>query len=483
MAMGKRPQGNPWVAAGGIFIVLFLIATVVAVVLYLNLEKQLKANAEMQTQHNELIDARQWANRGSLIGTKPPRQNYVDLLLGYVDDMAYFILGAPREETSAEVKAQNINTKVSEIALALSNDYPDITVVDVNTMGLIGTINRLKNKLDTSNVSVQSLENQIEELQQKFDDAVKAISQKEQELLDEKSRLTAKTNEVQRSFDALKALMEQKTEDQVKMLWVDLEKEREKNEELSQNLLRARAELNVASETLKQAREQLRQIVGSPDMEVAARVPDGEVMLLDEYSKTVHINLGSQDRVYPGLTFAVYNRNVPIPRDGVGKGEIEVFNVAKNISTARIVRSDPKNPILVGDIIANLVWDSKQTNLFVVAGDFDLDGDGTMDYQAVEKIKALIEGWGGKIETAVSVNTSFVVLGEPPAVLPRPTYDQIAIDPMAMEKHEASLKKLDHYKQVRQQAETLAIPILNFDRFLYLIGYKTQSGQPGAFGG
>jgi hypothetical protein len=436
----------------------------------------------MQSQRDELIDNKQWSNRGTLIGSKQPRQNYTDLMLGYIDDMTYSILGAPREESSAEAKAQTVKTQIADMVSKLNGAYPDMAIVDVNTMGLLGTINRLKTKLDAATTNLNSLEQQMQALQTRFDDAIKASSLKEQELLDEKEQFAAKANEIQRSYDDLKKLMEQKSEDQVKLLWADLELERSQNEEMNQQLLKAQAELKVASETLKQVREQLRQIVGSPDMEVAARVPDGEIMLLDEHSQTVHIDLGSQDRVYPGLTFGVYDRNVPIPRDGIGKGEIEIFNVAKNISTARIVRSNPKNPIIAGDIIANLVWDSKQANNFVVAGDFDLDGDGKADYQAGQKIKALIENWGGKIETAVSVNTSFVILGDPPAVLPRPTYDDIAIDPMAMEKHEASLKNLEQYKQIRQQAETLVIPILNYDRFLYLIGYKTQSAQPGSFG-
>jgi hypothetical protein len=50
-----------------------------------------------------------------------------------------------------------------------------------------------------------------------------------------------------------------------------------------------------------------------------------------------------------------------------------------------------------------------------------------------------------------------------------------------MDKYEASLERLENYKQVRKQAEALNIPILNYDRFLYLIGYKNQSTRPGAF--
>jgi hypothetical protein len=205
------------------------------------------------------------------------------------------------------------------------------------------------------------------------------------------------------------------------------------------------------------------------------------VLLVDDYSKIVHIDIGSEQHVYPGLTFGVYEQNVPIPKDGKGKGEIEVFNVAKNMSTARIVKSDSMNPILKGDVVANLVWSKDKPNIFVVSGDFDLDGNGTNDPEADNKIKALIENWGGQIEEAVSVNTTFVVLGSAPTVLERPTYDQLAIDPLAMDKYEASLKRLEDYKQVLKQAQTLNIPILNYDRFLYLIGYKNQSTRPGAF--
>lgn len=481
MAIGKRPHSNPWVAAGFFFIVLFLIATVLAVVLYMNLEKQLKAVEEMQIQQEELITSRQWSTRGTIIGAKPVRQTYVGTMLQYLDDMAYAILGSPREETSAEVKAQTVSEKIGQTMAMLNNTYPDMASVDVNAVGLLGTIDRLKNKLDNTVTEMTALQQQMQDLQSRFDDAMKSSREKEQALLEEKEKLAANAKDVQRSYDELKALMDKSTEDQVKNLWQDLEEERQRADEFNQELLKTQAELNVASEMLRQAREQLRNVIGSPDMEVAARKADGEIMLLDEHSKTVHINIGSEDRVYPGLTFGVYDRSVPIPRDGKGKAEIEVFSVLENISTARIVSSDPRNPILVGDMVANLVWDSKQTHLFVVAGDFDLDGDGLTDYQAGLKIRALIEGWGGKVEKAVSVNTGFVVLGVAPTVLTRPTYDQLSIDPLAMDKYEASLKNLKHYRQVRKQAEALAIPILNYERFLHLIGYKTQSTRPGAF--
>jgi hypothetical protein len=136
---------------------------------------------------------------------------------------------------------------------------------------------------------------------------------------------------------------------------------------------------------------------------------------------------------------------------------------------------------LSGDIIANLIWDSDKTNVFVVAGDFDLDNDENIDYGAVDRIKALIEKWGGRVADAVSIDTDFLVLGRPPQVLRRPTYEETEMDPTAMERHEASLKRLADYRELQRQAGTLWIPIFKYDRFLYFIGYKEHIGQAGAF--
>jgi hypothetical protein len=293
--------------------------------------------------------------------------------------------------------------------------------------------------------------------------------------------LSAKAQQIQTSYDELEALMKKSTTDQVQLLLDDLEKARVRIEELTFSLSETEAKYKVASDMLKDARAKLATVTGRPDVEPQIREADGNIIMLDEVSKVVHLDIGKADRVYPGLTFGVYDRNVPIPSDGKGKAEVQVFNVDENISVAKIVSSDIKNPILNGDIVANLVWSTDQVNLFVVSGEFDLDGDGLNDYESDRKIKGLIEMWGGKVQPQVTVNTSFIVLGTPPRVLPRPTYDEISIDPLAMEKYENSLKSLEQYKTVKEQAEKLQIPLLNYERFLYLIGYKNEASRPGAF--
>ncbi|MHC4752993.1 MAG: BRCT domain-containing protein, partial [Planctomycetota bacterium] len=192
-------------------------------------------------------------------------------------------------------------------------------------------------------------------------------------------------------------------------------------------------------------------------------------------------NIGSNERVYRGLTFTVYDRGTSVPEDGMGKAEIEVFDVAKTYSAARITRSELRKPILQGDIVANLIWDSDKSNVFVIVGDFDLDGDGEIDYNAADKLKALIEKWGGSVDDTVSIDTNFLVLGKMPQVLEKPTLDELEVDPRAMEKYETSLQRLTQYNQFRAQAQALWIPVFKYERFLYFIGYKSQVARSGAF--
>jgi hypothetical protein len=140
---------------------------------------------------------------------------------------------------------------------------------------------------------------------------------------------------------------------------------------------------------------------------------------------------------------------------------------------ARINKSAKRNPITEGDIIVNLIWDSKATNRFVVAGDFDFNDDGTVDSDGASKVKQLIENWGGKVAEAVTIDTDFVVLGAPSEVKKKPTLDEIEMDPMANDKYDASLAASKRYQDVKEQAKDLFIPVFSIRRFLNFVGYES----------
>ena len=261
-----------------------------------------------------------------------------------------------------------------------------------------------------------------------------------------------------------------------------LDRESTTRGETNKQLLRTQAELNLAQQRIEKIlKEDVWPVKPAPDADAAAFKSDGRIIVVDPQTKIVQLNIGSDNKVYRGLTFGVYDKNQPIARDGKGKAEIEVFSIDKSISAARIVASEIRNPIVVNDIIANLVWDSEKSNTFVVTGSFDLNNDGQIENEGVQKISELIAKWGGTVASSVTVSTDFVVLGQEPVVPRKPTIEELEIYPDADERYERALEKRAEYEQVLSKAQMLSVPIMNTDRFLQFIGYKTQSTKPGAF--
>ncbi|HQI27480.1 MAG TPA: hypothetical protein PLT20_05285, partial [Sedimentisphaerales bacterium] len=160
---------------------------------------------------------------------------------------------------------------------------------------------------------------------------------------------------------------------------------------------------------------------------------------------------------------------------------VEVLAMERRVATARILSWDRRNPIAVGDWVANLIWDSDRRNRFVVAGEFDLDRDGKVDYDGVTKIEALIRKWGGTVSQDVSAETDYVILGNTPVVPSEPTLQEQSEDPLALQRYNTARQANERYQQIRRRAESLYVPIFNYDRFLAFTGYATEVAKPGAF--
>ena len=211
------------------------------------------------------------------------------------------------------------------------------------------------------------------------------------------------------------------------------------------------------------------------------RHADGKIIRLPA-KDIVYIDLGTADSITPGLTFEVYDKFEGIPPAGDptteenlprGKASIEVIRVGAGSSEARVTRTTVGTQISEGDLVANLVYDRNTKYNFVVYGEFDLDRNGVATPQDAEVIKRLITQWGGNLMDKVNVDTDFVVLGKEP-VLPTLTAEDKQ-DPFEAQKLANAQAALDAYEQVRNTARDLHIPILNQNRFLYLIGYFDQA--------
>jgi redox-sensitive bicupin YhaK (pirin superfamily) len=118
-------------------------------------------------------------------------------------------------------------------------------------------------------------------------------------------------------------------------------------------------------------------------------------------------------------------------------------------------------------VIANALYDPRKVYTFLVYGNFDVNGDGRATAAEADQIRALIEGWGGKVVSDLSGNVDFLVLGQRPQVPPKPGAGQ----PIAVVQEFIRLDQAaQRYDTLFQQASATSIPVLNENRLYTLIG-------------
>jgi len=480
MPAHRRKQSNAMLYTLITFIGLLIVVTTIAVIYYVKTEEyRAKANKAESNLEEVIKPAEQLKGLGKIVGTVPIGKSALGTMANYLDETVCLIIGGVPETTSAEAKVNDANTKAGN-ALKSAQEY--IVIAEPNTTGLVQIIGDLTAKLNNTINAKNAIQKDLNDQIAQFEITKRVYSEKEQIIQGEKNKLQQQVDTIQEDYDELQARLEQSTTEQVDTYRKQLEQARANLKSLNDKLLKTQAELKMAEDVMKLAQQEVREIKPSPDHEVLAHRPDGKIILIDSQTNVVHLNIGSKQHVYRGLTFTVYDRSGSIPKDGRGKAEIEVFDVAETYSAARITKSETKSPILRGDIVANLIWNSDKTNVFVVAGDFDLDNDGNFDSNAIGRIRALIEKWGGRVADTISIDTDFLVLGGQPQVpTQQPTFEELELDPGAMQRYEALLQRLNHYNQLQGQAQALWIPVFRYERFLYFIGYKGQISQAGAF--
>jgi hypothetical protein len=470
MAVARQEQSNVMLYTAITFVGLFIISAILAVIFYIKAEDWRNQFLANQQQLEEIATSSEMQNVNTLIGQKE-KASRVRQLLGYLDKLYIMDTGSQPQETSAEVKLGELETKYKDILANLPKDFA--SAMDSNSPGMFRVIDIYNNKTAQRDELIGQLKAQTDNLGSDLEMTKKGAAEREQSLLTQIRSIQQDANSVQQSYNQLRDLMDKKATEQVQTLMQQRDQSIEEKNKTKQELLDAMNKLSITQNRLQDTLSKLDVLKPRPKEDVAAYKPDGHVISIDTSSNIAFIDIGSQDKIYPGLTFSVYDRNAPIPTDGTSKAEIEVFNVDKNTAMARIIKSSKRNPPAEGDIIVNLIWDSKATNRFVVTGEFDFNGDGTTDPDGAAKIKQLIENWGGRVEDTVTVDTDFVILGIQPTLKKKPTLDEIEADPMATEKYETSIKASDKYLEVKNQAKDLFIPVFGLKRFLSFIGYES----------
>ncbi len=236
---------------------------------------------------------------------------------------------------------------------------------------------------------------------------------------------------------------------------------------LNTSLAEKKREYDLLQNEFEKFKESVRVLIGTgTDPSKKARVPDGKILMVSDQGRLCYINLGSKDKIKPGMTFSVYPPT-GIPEDGEGKAKVIVTNVEQNTSECRLQSQVPGDPIVIDDFVANLAFDPTRTFTFVVIGNFDLYGTGTPTPEGAREAAVLIERFGGKVVTEVSINTDFVIRGEEP---PKPETLETPT-PQEYQVHQEQLRLHGKFREIDAIARSLKVPLLNTNTFLAFIGY------------
>lgn len=402
-----------------------------------------------------------------------PNTPVFNVLMAQRDALAKLVGGAAAKETTAQTSAE----KALAAAAAIAKDAK-VTIPTADNLS--GAVTALANALKSMKSRADGLQADLTQTKQQMAADVKSFEAARAEMA---KSLAAVREQQKKAVDEVAGY--QQTKD---ASVAEIEKAREGERAAAQKSLdEARVQITSKDQQIAKLQQDLETVrtkymsnrVNTED--AVTRQADGKIIRIPA-GDVVYINLGSQDSLTPGLSFEVYDKFEGIPPAGdpatdeklpKGKASIEVTRVGTNSSECRVVRRTVGTQITEGDLIANLVYDPNVKYNFMVYGDFDIDQNGNATPQEADTIKRLISQWGGKLIDQVNVDTDFVILGKEP-VLPNFTKEDLQ-DPFNAKKLTDAQAALDSYQAVKKQATDLHIPVLNQNRFLYLIGYYSQA--------
>lgn len=462
-----------------LFVFLFFISAALAVVFYMQADDQRSEAEEARSTLNEVANS---ADRGTDL--------YTELQTRVDEGEASSVLGALRSELEglrsliageADASRQAINDRLAEVGLE-ETDVLVHTLEDMNN-----ELERLEGQLENADVRASAAEQQLDDLQEQ--------ATEEQE--EYESRVAELSETVDSLRDDYNSYRDQ-AEDQQQELSRRLEEARD---EAEQEIRTRDNQIGDLENSLAERDSRIRQLIQemggeTPEAPDPTREHDGRIVDVSDERNIAYIDLGRRDHMVLGMQFEVFDQvqGVEVDEDGElrGKATIEVVDISEKSSAGRIVRSSLAQPVLQGDVVANLVFDRDRQFKFFVFGDFDLDRDGEYSAADRETVLTLIREWGGTVvdpeerrreisarfddqtaqDRVVPPDVDFVVVGQEPSMpneLPPGERDAVRIQE-SIQAEEA----WEEYNRIVDAANDLGIPVLNENRFLALIGHTTD---------
>lgn len=468
-----------------IFVVLFITATIFAI--YYNAQAT-QARTQLTEETKRYRDLTDDLNSPQIKALENARkipgfskdERLLNVSAALTDQLAALIMGKP--DTGAPAAAESAKAALDQSQVVLQDAQKKLSdakidlVLPTSAGNLLGVIRVLSDAVVSLQQTAMSEQSQLQQAQKQL---IAMGKERDQALAQKDTELAQARQELEKERAGL-ASDRQGKQGQVEQIMAERKADSDKaTEELNQanqklaQVTKDKADLTRKIESLVNWRAQHTLDPKQP----IVRQADGQISRLGS-SNIVYINRGSGDHLVPGLTFEVYDKNTGIPplAEGAddqelpkGKASVEVIRVGATSSECRVVKQEAGRTITEGDYIVNLVYDPNTKYQFMVYGDFDLAQNGTPNPQDTDVIKRLINQWGGKIINKIDVQTDFLVLGAEPKI---PSFTKEELDnPSNQDKLQKAQAALSAYEEVKSQAMSLHIPILNQNRFLYFTGY------------
>lgn len=438
MARVVQRRGKPPVLLI-VFIILFVIAAVVAVVGFVQRD-------ELQTKMDE-------------------REQQITDLNGKVDKLKQQEVKLIRDITGLSVAPEVAMKQVRDL---ITN--PDFTKAGGLDSGLVTEASNLVTKVTEKEKAIGQMKDLVGSMQ-------KQLASKDEDLKKFQDESKASLDKLESQFTNLN-----------KMYETDHAGFAEKAKEFSDNLSGTRKTLREDAQKYEQKIEKLTldnhglkaeiaKLNGQIDAlnerihgrgKGANRTADGIVSRVTPAAGLCYVNLGSDDNVQEGMTFAVYS-----PTDdntAAPKAKLRAIHVSPTFAECQIVENGGK-VIEEKDVVTNLMYDPSRKYVFVVKGVFDLYGDGRASQEQTDEVIQAIKLHGGEIGKEVGVQTDYVVMGVEPTKPIKPAEDAPDSVQLAYKKQ---MESYDDYLKTKKAAEALKIPVLNTNRFIELTGYMPE---------
>jgi hypothetical protein len=443
----QRKSGPPYLLI--LFVFLFLVVTVLAVLFYLDGDKIKKHDEDLSKTYRAMAGSA--ADNPKIQemlaeARKPDGVPVIAQMDQKLDRLTQLITGDPKGD--AEGKAQDAFKRMGDqtgLALQVGKDFAKFEQMTAQLKAKDDEIAAIKKDLDAKG--------------------------KELAALDQSS--TAKQAELNKTIDArVKELAEVRAEREKAVAQLTADRDRDVkalNQTVAQQndkIIRLEGENAKYKDRIAILENRKRGPTDEPELD---RQPQGKVLQASG-TDAAYIDLGTDSRVRAGMSFAVYPATGITKDANDWKAKILVTSVGDKFSTCRVTTLADKNaPVAAGDVVFNAAFDRTRTYKFVVVGLFDLYKTRRPDLQGAEEVKALIQRFSGVVENEVGTDTDYVVFGDEPSA-PKPVEGAVA-PPILPEVEKARLQ----YADARKKAADARIPTLNTNRFLQLTGFDPSA--------